>query len=190
MVSDLVNAAEAYRELMRFRYTFLLGAKGRSELMTIEFPATSFYHLAGLHKIGLERSKNRKYALEYVLSGKLPMLDGINDDVLVRWRAIIGVKSMIETNQFVLRYKQHEFKGSSIIADYLMSNDHYMLFIGGNVPVSIFTPSQDQRTQEIRCPKLTTLWIDRKELTTDVIKRIYQSKSYNSELTESHIDKM
>ena len=137
MSIELVKAAEAYRELSNFRYTFLLGAKGRSETMTIEFPETSFYHLAGLHKIGLERSRNRKHALEYILSGDMPLLKEVSDEILVRWKAITELKFLIENNQLVFRYKRHEFKGSNIVADYLMSDEQYMFFVGGSVPVSM-----------------------------------------------------
>ncbi len=34
---DLLDAAKAYRELMKYRYTFLLGHKGKAETMTLEF---------------------------------------------------------------------------------------------------------------------------------------------------------
>lgn len=64
---NLLDAAKAYRELMNYRYTFLLGHKGKAETMMLEFTKEAFHHLAGLHKKDLERVKNKKYALDYIL---------------------------------------------------------------------------------------------------------------------------
>lgn len=79
----LLDAARAYQELMKYRYVFLLGHKGIAETLTLEFTKEAFHHLAGLHKIGIARIRNKKYALDYILENKdVPKIE--SRDVLMQ----------------------------------------------------------------------------------------------------------
>ncbi len=126
---DLLDAAKAYRELMKYRYTFLLGHKGKAETMTLEFTKEAFHHLAGLHKKNLERVKNKKYALDYILDdGIIPQAD-FCDDILDRWNCICNLKYMIESNSLIFRLRNRALPGSCIRADYLVTDNVHLFFV-------------------------------------------------------------
>ena len=174
---DLRAAAEAYYTLTGYRYTFLLGRKGRSCELTLNFPKAAIHHLAGLHKTGLERAKNRKTTLDYILSAADVDISP-SEDVRARWDAIRRLQTMIESNAVVFRYRGHEFKGSRIQADYLLSGDMLMFFVANGEPVSIFCPTAAQRDQERLCPRYTTLKITRESVDGGYSETLYVSPSH------------
>ncbi len=148
---DLLSAAKAYRDLMRYRYTFLLGHKGKAETMTLEFTKEAFHHLAGLHKKALERVKNKKYALDYILiDGIIPQAD-FSDEVLDRWDCICNLKAMIESNSLVFRLRKKELPGSSIRAEYLLTDDLHLFFVDQSQPVAGQHFYRTGRPAEKRC---------------------------------------
>ena len=63
---------------------------------------------------------------------------------------------MIELNACVFKYSGHEFKGSSIRAEYLLTNRQIMFFVDDSMPVSIFEPTAGQLVRAQNCPSLTT----------------------------------
>lgn len=178
-MNDLLKqCALAYQELMTFRYHFVLGRKGVQYHLMIEFPEECFRHLAGLHKTGVEAFKMKKNVLQAVLSGKV-CGNAITDATLgARWTGICNLKTLIESNSAVFRYRQHEFKGSDIQAEYLLTDMMTMFFIDGNCPVSIFVPTANQLEQVRRCPRLTTLQIVRERIGTGETCIVYESPTY------------
>ena len=182
-MSDLLKqSAEAYQRLSAFRYKFLLGRKGQSYELTIEFPASAFWHLAGLHKLRIEAIQIKKHALQAVLEGKVKPVQTVNPDILTRWQGICNLQELIESNNAVFRYRKHEFYGSNIRAEYLMTDLHTMFFIDENNPVSIFTPTSDQIQQVNKCPKLSTLKIVREKIATGESSLLYISPSYQKSI--------
>ena len=172
----LLDAARAYQELMKYRYVFLLGHKGIAETLTLEFTKEAFHHLAGLHKIGIARIRNKKYALDFILESKdVPKIE--SRDVLIdRWECICRLKEMIESNRIVFRMQKREFPGSQIKADYLMTKETCIFFIKDNGPLSIFTARDDQLKNAARNLKLTILKIDREEINSGVIETLFVFK--------------
>lgn len=170
----LLDAAQAYQELMKYRYVFLLGRKGIAETLTLEFTKEAFHHLAGLHKIGIARTRNKKYALEYILENDdVPEIE--NRDILIdRWNCICSLKEMIESNRIVFRMQKKEFPGSQIKADYLMTKEQCIFFIKDSEPLSIFTAREDQLKNAARNLRLTTLKIDREEIDSGTIETLYE----------------
>lgn len=47
----LLTAAKKYESLLESQLIILVGRKGKSENIFIDFKAFNFYHLAGLHKL-------------------------------------------------------------------------------------------------------------------------------------------
>lgn len=174
----LKQCAHAYKELAVFKYHFLLGKKGSSYHLTIEFPEESFWHLAGLHKLRMEIFKNRKKALQIILDGSIGNYSIDDSQIISRWTSICHLKELIESNRVVFKYKSHEFKGSVIKAEYLMVDEKTMFFVREGYPVSIFCPSDDQRLQARKCPSLITLRILREEVSSGIINELYVSPSY------------
>ena len=174
----LKQSAEAYQELMMYRYHFLLGRKGQLYRVSVEFPEESFFHLAGLHKLRVEVFKNRKAALQAALSGNTAGASTNDPEVLTRWQSICRLKELIETNRIVFKYRSHEFKGSFIRAEYLLMDEETMFFMCDGYPVSIFGPTNNQRQQAQKCPRLVTLRIAREEIATGEMRELFVSSSY------------
>lgn len=85
---------------------------------------------------------------------------------------------MIELNACVFKYRGHEFKGSSIRAEYLLTNRQIMFFVNDSMPVSIFEPTAQQLVSAQNCPGLTTLQIEREIIASGERTVIYRSASY------------
>lgn len=181
MCDLLMQSAEAYKQLSLYRYRFLLGRKSKLYRFEISFPDSCYWHLAGLHKMHMEAFKNRKKALYAVLTGAFRSPTSTNPILTGRWRGICSLQTLIESNKIVFHYSGHEFSGSRICADYVLSNSEFMFFIADAAPVSIFEPTFDQLQQLNRCPKLTTLKIEREHLISGEVIEIFRSPSYHGE---------
>ncbi len=75
-------AADAYRQMTIIEYHMILGRRGKTYVLDIEFPPENFYHLAGLHK--LKRSyppfqNTSARILKIITSGKIGT-DRIRED--------------------------------------------------------------------------------------------------------------
>ena len=180
----LTQAAHAYCELQQYQYHILLGHRGKTTSLTIEFPSSAFHHLAGLHKAGYERVKNKKNALEYILDEGVPDNLQLGKMIEDRLLGILQLKQMIEANSLIFRYRGHEFPGSLIDADYLVCDNCYLFFINENYPESIFTPTSNQTEAAKRCMRFTTLKIERERISDGQMEMIYVSPSYKPELEE------
>lgn len=184
----LKQSAEAYCRLSSYRYAFLLGRKARLYSLEISFPTECYWHLAGLHKTRVEAFKNRKSALSAILSDDFDSSIGEDHPLSTRWRGICDLQELIESNRIVFHYRGHEFAGSRILADYVLSNDATMFFIADGVPVSVFDPTEDQRQKLGLCPKLTTLTITRENIHTGERIELFRSPSYRAGNTAHSTD--
>lgn len=180
----LKQSAEAYKQLSLYRYRFLLGRKSQLYRFEISFPDECYWHLAGLHKMHVEAFKNRKKALYTILTGSFRSPASANPVLTGRWRGICSLQALIETNKIVFHYSGHEFSGSRICADYVLSNDEFMFFIADAAPVNIFEPNLNQLEQLKRCPRLTTLKIERVHIISGEIVEVFCSPSYHSEASQ------
>ena len=185
MTDLLKQSAEAYKRLSVYRYTFTLGRRGKTYTLILEFPEASFWHLSGLHRTRTEAVKVKKNALQAVLNGEVTVSPTENPDIISRWQGICDLQMLLESNNAVFKYRGHEFYGSYIRAEYLISDQQTMFFIDGDSPVSIFSPTPDQLVQMRNCPKLTTLKIERETIASGEKQTLYVSPSYkeNSETT-------
>ena len=184
MIDLLKQCAEAYKQLSAYRYVFTLGRKNRAYTLIIEFPESSFWHLSGLHKTRIAAVKIKKHALQAVLDGDVSVSPTENPDITSRWQGICGLQTLLESNSAVFRYRGHEFYGSYIRADYLISDQQTMFFVDGDSPVSIFTPTKNQLEQMKKCPKFTTLKIERETIASKEKQIIFISPSYNENSEE------
>ena len=184
MTDLLKQCAEAYKKLSAYRYTFTLGRREKAYSLIIEFPESSFWHLSGLHKTRNEAVKVRKHALQAVLNGEVTVSPTENLDIISRWKGICDLQAMLESNSTVFRYRGHEFYGSCIRAEYLISDQHMMFFVDGDSTVSIFAPTKDQLIQMQNCPKLKTLKIERETIDSKEKQTIFITPSYKEKLGE------
>lgn len=178
MCDLLKKSALAYKELSVYEYTLICGRKGVQTQIAIRFPDDAYHHLAGFQYSRLSALKERKNALNTVLSG------GVSYAQLVasgfqhsdRLESLILLRERLETNRFVFRYNPSNHPYSKIKADYLMLFDDIVFFTEGLIPVSIFKNTTVNYQQG--CPQLTVLQIRRKHLETEETSITYQREGY------------
>lgn len=177
----LKQSAEAYSALMSYRYHFTLGHKGTLTQLAVEFPIDSYHHLAGFHKTGFNQLRNKSKALSVILAGGVTaeQIERAGYYLIDRWEGICHLQMMLEENKAVFRYRGHERADSNIVADYLLVDDQTIFFVAADHPASIF--GQKGQNYERNCPKLTTLLIEREELTTGNKVELYRAKSYSKQ---------
>lgn len=125
----LKQSAMAYQSLTRFRYYYVLGKKDKEYHVTLEFPEHCFKHLAGLHKTRIEALKNKKDVLKTILHNDLNIPE--NEMLISRWKNLCALKDLVEASGMVFRYRTHEFKGSVISAEYLITDMNTMFLLIG-----------------------------------------------------------
>lgn len=174
----LKQSAKAYSALMPYRYHFTLGHKGRITPLVIEFPVEAYHHLAGFHKIGFAQLNNKRKALSAILSGVVTaeQVARAGYCLVDRWQGICHLQAMLEENKAVFRYRGHERADSNIVADYLLVDVQTIFFVAADHPASIF--GQKGQNYERNCPKLTTLLIEREEVSSGIRTELYRAKSY------------
>ena len=178
-MSDLLRqSALAYKELMPYRYIFTLGLRNKSYTVRLGFPENAFYHLSGLHKMGIAALKRDKAPLQKILEGKVTqeMVRKAGVDIEDRWIGICRLKNMLENNQIVFQYRSNHHRGSIIKAEYLIYDEETLFFIHGESPASIF--GQKHQGYEAGCPRMTVLRIQKEKTETGEIEEIYRYKNY------------
>ena len=180
MPDILMQSALAYQELMNYQYEFVCGRKGKAISVSVSFPKGAYCHLAGFHYARIEQVKNKKEALDAVLSGRInyQMLIDSNFSYFDRLECIIQLKDIIESNKFIFQLKDNWTLAIKLQADYFIStDDERYFFIRNNNPVSIFQKSVDMNYK--RCsPKYTILKISRRRLSDNLIEEIYRRNGY------------
>jgi len=178
MADLLERSAQAYQELIPFRYHFTLGHKGELRHISLHFPEVAYYHLAGLHRVGIAALSNKKKALEVILLKRVTHEHIIGAGVALedRWMRICRLKEMIEVNRIIFCYRGHEQPGSMIQADYLMVHEGFALFMAGETPASIF--EQRARRYEKGCPRFVTLKIEREDKLTGRKMNLFMSPNF------------
>ncbi|EGO8494371.1 hypothetical protein EL456_14050, partial [Enterococcus faecalis] len=77
MCDQLFNAAQKFNILMEREYHFLLGRKGKSKNVKLNFCAENFFHLVGIHKLNdIDQSKlSAKAFFSKALAKKITLED-------------------------------------------------------------------------------------------------------------------
>ncbi|MBR4895671.1 MAG: hypothetical protein IKZ41_04520 [Clostridia bacterium] len=96
----ITQAAISYCQLTKYRYDFICGRKGSKITVSLAFPHSAFYHLAGFQYVKLGRVQNKMAACHLSLLGE------ISDEQLRKNRfahfdrleCLISLKQMIEEN--------------------------------------------------------------------------------------------
>ena len=125
----LQERAVAFRHLMDYRYKIILGRKGKATELSINFEASDFFHLIGLHK------------LPDIINGRLPsakifydcLKGNITYDRLTqsasfnklgdRFTYFDRLEEILDSNDMIFKCNTATLKGfSRIIADYELKN--------------------------------------------------------------------
>ena len=126
----LQKSAQAYSILTEYEYEITGGRKGNTVTVIVSFPQDAYHHLAGFQYARLEKLKEQKSALRYVLDGQVTF-DTLQQSGFKHWdriQGIIKLKECLEQNRFVFYYRTHENPYSRIKADFLFSLEDMLFF--------------------------------------------------------------
>lgn len=136
----ITQAAISYCQLTKYRYDFICGRKGSKITVSLAFPHSAFYHLAGFQYVKLGRVQNKMAAC------RLSLLGEISDEQLRKNRfahfdrleCLISLKQMIEENRFTFQIVTKNRPYTRIPADYFICQDDRYLFVKADRPQSLF----------------------------------------------------
>lgn len=118
----------AFDRLTHFSYEIILGRKGKSATILLQFQREDFFHLAGLHKLtDLAQIRNRKheYVFRDILSGMITE-EGLSasvrfSDIGNRIVLLEQLEKMLDGDDLYFAYDSKEHPNSKISAKYLVS---------------------------------------------------------------------
>ena len=133
----LRNTAEGFRSLLDTQYHIIIGRKGKSLELTIEFKPIDFHHLMGLGKLKDLRvaTQNRESVFFDILNGTLTYSSICKsryiNQIENRFIPLSCIEQIFDDNKLIFRYNEKRNQFSLIEADYLLAtpfsgNDIYI----------------------------------------------------------------
>lgn len=122
----LQECAGAYKNLTDFRYNLVIGRKGKTEFLRVEFRKVDFHHLAGLHKLAdlnHIRSMNRENCFDDILSGKISDVEikssNFFQEIEKRIELCAHIEECFDDNELVFKFNKNQ-SWTQIQAKYLL----------------------------------------------------------------------
>ena len=130
-------ASDAFLSLLDTQYHIIIGRKGKSVDLTIEFNPIDFHHLMGLGKLKDLRiaTQNREAVFSQIQSGKISYsticASRYIEQIENRFAPLSHIEQIFDDNKLIFRYNEKRHQFSLIEADYLLStpfcgNDIYI----------------------------------------------------------------
>lgn len=129
----LYRTAVAYHHLLTTKYRIVLGRKGKTFEIFIEFTPENFFHLAGLHKLSQRYSSLLRTSEEILhdavsgtLSAEIFRGDIQFETVKRRMRALQSLEEMLDSDrvEFYGFNNRKALIGTKITADYLAKEEN------------------------------------------------------------------
>ena len=131
MTNKLQKCALAFKKLIDFQYEIVIGRKGQTYKIFLNFSETEFVHLAGLHKLtdnDFFRTTSRKKVFEYAVNGNIVYntLAKSENFCLIeeRIKYLEYLENILDRNDIVFKYNSKKNVFSVIQADYLLQSTH------------------------------------------------------------------
>lgn len=137
-ISDkLRTTAEGFRSLLDTQYHIIIGRKGKSVDLTVEFKPIDFHHLMGLGKLKDLRiaTQNRESVFSGIINGTITYPSICRSryigQIENRFAPLAHIEQIFDNNKLIFRYNEKRNQFSLIKADYLLStpfsgNDIYI----------------------------------------------------------------
>lgn len=143
-MDKIQECATAFEKLLDTQYHIIIGRKGKSVDLTIEFSSIDFHHLMGLGKLKDLRlsTENRSKVFSRILNGSITdnflnqsrYISQIQD----RFEPLAAIEQILDANSLIFRYNEKQNCFSLIEADFLLSTPH------NNNDIYIFIAQKDQ----------------------------------------------
>ena len=129
MIDKLQKCALAFQKLVDIRYEIIIGRKGQTSKIVLDFSETEFVHLTGLHKLvdnDFLRTASRKKVFDSILAGtisyetlsKSKNFNYVKD----RIKYFEFLEDMLDSNDIIFKYNTKKQVFSLIQADYLLQS--------------------------------------------------------------------
>ena len=129
-MSDIIQAAKTFSNLLDIEYQIILGKKNKSFSLNIIFEDWQFFHLAGLQYLkdltGV-LSESRKRIFRRILNGSLKSQlfesSQYYSTIKNRIEYLVYLEQIMDSNETIFKYNQKLQAFSAIQADFLMKNE-------------------------------------------------------------------
>ena len=188
----LKKAAEGFHSLVDVQYHIIIGRKGKSVDLTIEFKPIDFHHLMGLGKLKDLRiaTQNRESVFFNILNGTITYssISKSRNITQIENRFIphAHIEQIYDDNNLIFRYNENRNQFSLIEADYLLStpfsgNDIYIFITEKKTKGLYFCRSffpKENKDYTRGQPQFTLLF--KEKLTLSTGKKIIQYNRFAS----------
>ena len=123
-MDKIQECATAFEKLLDTQYHIIIGRKGKSVDLTIEFSSIDFHHLMGLGKLKDLRlsTENRSKVFSRILNGSITdnflnqsrYISQIQD----RFEPLAAIEQILDANSLIFRYNEKQNCFSLIEADF------------------------------------------------------------------------
>lgn len=186
-ISDkLRKTAEGFRSLLDTQYHIIIGRKGKSVDLTIEFKPIDFHHLMGLGKLKDLRiaTQNRESVFSGIINGTITYSSICRSryigQIENRFAPLAHIEQIFDNNKLIFRYNEKRNQFSLIEADYLLStpfsgNDIYIFIEEKETAGLFFCRSffpKEKKDYTVGQPQYTLLF--KEKITVSTGKKIIQ----------------
>jgi len=129
-MDKIYQCAAAFYNPLDTRYHIIIGRKGKTATLTIEFADKDFHHLMGLGKLKDLRiaKQSRARVFQAILQGDLSDEDlhksRYFSQIKNRFAPLAAIEQFLDNNELIFRYNAKKNNFSLIEADYLLSTPH------------------------------------------------------------------
>lgn len=129
-MDKLKECALAFERLCTVQYRMIIGRKGKTTELLVEFKPLDFHHLMGLGKLKDLRvsSQPRQKVFTDILTNKLTYNDASRSryfsNIENRFGPLSKIENFFDSNRLIFRYNQKQNVFSLIEADYLLSTPY------------------------------------------------------------------
>ena len=129
-MDKIYQCAAAFYNPLDTRYHIIIGRKGKTATLTIEFVDKGFHHLMGLGKLKDLRiaKQSRARVFQAILQGDLSDEDihksRYFSQIKNRFAPLAAIEQLLDNNELIFRYNAKKNNFSLIEADYLLSTPH------------------------------------------------------------------
>ncbi|MCV3154042.1 PBECR4 domain-containing protein [Enterococcus faecalis] len=193
MCDQLFNAAQKFNILMEREYHFLLGRKGKSKTVKLNFCAENFFHLVGIHKLNdINQSKLRAKEFFFKALAKKITLEDLGksskiNTIMDRLYIVENLDLILAQNNEYFQFREKVILNSKINWDLLIEFctdefegylflDEYRRNKGTFFCCSCF--SKDRNDYAFKQIRWTLLKVEYIQNGIELPIQVYKSKSY------------
>ena len=129
-MTDILQAAQAYKQLLDVEYQILLGKKNTNITLSVTFDETHFFHLAGLQYLkdrARHFNESRNSIFRKILKGSISKTQlessQFYPQIKSRIECLAFLEQIMDSNKTIFKYNPKLESFSAIQADFLLKNE-------------------------------------------------------------------